>query len=109
MEGAWVQQPVPAGELLLFAAYLGSPTFAVGTVVFAVMCVKLLNGRLWALKIVSFSVLRLAVSFAMSFVVWMYWPFGFGVMFGFLLLPAVFSEAVTICLARLFMNKTKDI
>lgn len=110
MEVAWVQQPAPAGELLLFAAYLGSLTFVAGAVFFAVMCVKLLKGRRRALRIVLFSVLRLAVSFVLALAVWVYWPFGFDVMFGFLLLPAVFSEAVTISFARLFMKiKTKNI
>ncbi len=96
MEEVLVQDPLSLQEFLMFVAYLGSVTFLMGAAVFAFLCVKKLKGRRKVLRITAYSVVRLAVSFVLAVAGLLYWPFVFDVMFGFLLLPAVASEALTI-------------
>ncbi len=93
---AFIQGQALMSEFFGLTAYLGTLTFLVGAVLFAVIGFKKVGGNRRVLKFVGVSVARLAVSFVLSVSVWLHWPFGFDVMLGPVLLPAVFSELVTI-------------
>lgn len=93
-----------AFNLFVLVICLGSIVYLVGMFAFVLM-VNRMKMRLNTLCIVFDCVFRFFISVFMSIFIWIYWPFKIDIMFGFVFIPGVFSEIITIVLALIIMRK----
>jgi predicted Na+-dependent transporter len=81
-------------EVLSFTGlviYLGSVFFLLGIGFQSVVLYR--NKSPWLISLLLIIISRL-VTFAATLLIWMNWPFSFDIMFGVLLLPALFPETL---------------
>lgn len=83
------------GELVIMTLYLGSVTFLIGAVVFFFLCKSKIR-KFTIVGNITMSVVRLILSISITLFSWFLWPFSGDIMFGFIMLPALFAEIVTI-------------
>ncbi len=91
-------------EHLLLNVYLGYIVFVVSAVVFVFITKKLIKSKL---KIALLTILQFIISCSLSLVIWRFWIFPFDIMLGFISLPAVIAEVVTILTIYLIITKTE--
>lgn len=94
------QLPTSFIELTALIVYLGSVTFLTGSIIFF----WFIRRRALITTIISIA-LQLIVAIALSLFIWTVWPFKFDIMFGFLCLPALFSEVITLPVFAFFINQ----
>ncbi|MDR2886059.1 MAG: hypothetical protein LBU95_04685 [Rikenellaceae bacterium] len=98
------EQSIDPIEFLLLAAYLGSVVFVAGSAAFGYLAFKRTRRRPGALAgTAGLVLLQLLLAFALAVAGWVWWPFGFDVMLGPVLLPALAAEALTVPLFLTFM------
>lgn len=91
-------------EHLLLNVYLGSIVFVVSAVVFVFITKKLIKSKS---KIALLTILQFIISCFLSLVIWHFWISPFDIMLGFISLPAVIAEVVTILTIYLIITKTE--
>ncbi len=94
------QLPASFIELAMLVMYLGSVTFLIGSIIFFWLIRK--GGLITTILLIVFQVI---VAIAFSVLIWVLWPFKFDIMFGFVCLPALLSEIITIPISALSVNR----
>ena len=89
-------------EFLQITLLLGSTTSVIGIIFFAYLIKRT---KLNNVQKILYSIVRLLFSFLLTMVFWMFWIFEFDIMFFLILLPAFFSEILSILLFVLLIGK----
>ena len=82
-------------DFLVLNFYLGCFVFSIGSMLFVVLIKKVTNNRI---LLVFFLLLQFVISFILSLLFWRHWIFDFDIMFGFISIPAILGEMVSIIL-----------
>ena len=90
---------ISLAELLSLNIYLGGVIFLIGSLGILWLIVKYKRSIIW---IISFVIIQLIISVFLSLVIWRFWPFDGDIMYGFVFLPALISECITIPLVLVF-------
>ena len=69
--------------------------FSIGSMLFVVLIKKVTNNRI---LLVFLLLLQFVISFIFSLLFWQHWIFDFDIMFGFISIPAILGEMVSIIL-----------
>lgn len=91
-------------DILLLNLYLGAIVFFTGIMALVSTTKNIIKNRL---KVTLLVIFQFIVSFLLSLIVWHYWIFDFDIMLGFISLPAVIAEIITISIIYLTITKGK--
>lgn len=88
------QLPTPLSEIIFLHLYLGSITFVVSVLV--IIYLLGINKKLRILQFLINLFLYMILSGIGSFILWMFWPFTFDIMFGPINLPTLIISILVI-------------
>jgi len=88
------QLPTPLNEIIFLHLYLGSITFVVSILV--IIYLLGINKKLKILQLLINLFVYMVLAGIGSFILWMFWPFTFDIMFGPINLPALIISVLVI-------------
>lgn len=91
-------------DFFLLTCYLGLVIFLIGAIIFAFFIYKYGKKKrgIFIYRTVISVFLQLLISVFLSMFIWKYWPFNIDVMFGFVLIPALIAEMISVPLFCFF-------